>query len=381
MFGKNKKLKILFLITDLKKGGAERVLINICSELKKNKNIDFLIATLFSENEFKNETRSFKIVNLNYELNSLFKKKEHESYKKVLNDFRPDIIHTNRFLAEFLSSFYVNKKTRYICHLHSNTIQFRNFSIKFLISKSSFLSFIEKRKIISRKYRKTTTHFICVSKNTLDFLVKNLPKSLNYKTTLLGNSFNYKNFYNKSIQSIENQQINIINIGNFHSLNKNQNFLIEIALELKKIISNFKFTLLGDGKYRKIVEQRTKKEGISKHFNFLGNVDDVKKHLSENHIYLHVAKHESFGLVLLEAMASGLAVVTLDGGGNKDLIKHEHNGYILKEQDAKLFSNYILKLSIDNILYTKLTSCGQETAKHYDNKHYIKKLTEIYFDN
>ena len=44
-----------------------------------------------------------------------------------------------------------------------------------------------------------------------------------------------------------------------------------------------------------------------------GNVDFVEKYLWDSDIYVHPALYEPFGLVLLEAMAAGLPVVSLDG--------------------------------------------------------------------
>ena len=106
------KLRILFLITDLGKGGAERFLVDHCSQLLTYPDIEFKIGVLYDNNQYEEDTINFDIVHLNYQTFSFFKKNENLAYKKLLEEFKPDVIHSNRYLAEFLSSFYVNKRNR-----------------------------------------------------------------------------------------------------------------------------------------------------------------------------------------------------------------------------------------------------------------------------
>ena len=84
--------------------------------------------------------------------------------------------------------------------------------------------------------------------------------------------------------------------------------------------------------------------GVKNYINFHGNVKNVKEHLSESNIYLHTATYEPFGLVILEAMAAGLPVITLNGKGNKDFIEQGVNGFIHANQDVELFANNIIEL-------------------------------------
>ena len=49
---------------------------------------------------------------------------------------------------------------------------------------------------------------------------------------------------------------------------------------------------------------------------------------------MHSASYEPFGLVLLEAMAAGIPCVSIDGGGNRDIIINGENGFIIEIQSA-----------------------------------------------
>ena len=100
----------------------------------------------------------------------------------------------------------------------------------------------------------------------------------------------------------------------------------------------------------------------------------MEQYLWNSDIYLHTATYEPLGLVLLEAMAAGLPVVTLDGGGNRDLIRNGENGYIIKQQNSQLFTDLMLEvyknqtISVFNIEY----------ANKYDIESYCDKLLNIY---
>ena len=98
----------------------------------------------------------------------------------------------------------------------------------------------------------------------------------------------------------------------------------------------------------------------------------------ESNIYLHTATSEAFGLVILEAMAAGLPVITLDGKGNRDIVVNGENGYIFKNQDTCLFSDQIIELMKKKKLYEKISVNGQETAKGYDITNYTTKLMKLY---
>ena len=105
------------------------------------------------------------------------------------------------------------------------------------------------------------------------------------------------------------------------------------------------------------------------------NVEDFMRNAE---FYIHTATYEPFGLVLLEAMASGLPVISLDGKGNRDIIEHKKNGFIFQEQSAEEFGNTLIELKENKNKYMKFVIEGYETAKKNDIKNYINKLLVLY---
>ena len=58
-------MKVLHLIRSLKKGGAEKICVDICTELNRRKDLEVLLVSMSAENAFKNYTQKipFKIIN------------------------------------------------------------------------------------------------------------------------------------------------------------------------------------------------------------------------------------------------------------------------------------------------------------------------------
>jgi glycosyltransferase involved in cell wall biosynthesis len=77
-------------------------------------------------------------------------------------------------------------------------------------------------------------------------------------------------------------------------------------------------------------------------------------------------------------MASGLPVVTLDGGGNRMLIEQGKNGFLVEDNSIKTFSDSIIELVQNKALYHHISNNATEFALQFDINHYIDKLIDIY---
>ena len=85
---------------------------------------------------------------------------------------------------------------------------------------------------------------------------------------------------------------------------------------------------------------------------------NVEDYLKNANLYVHPANYEPLGLVIIEAMASGLPVISFDGNGNRDLMIHGENGYIFQEENAKLFAEKIIDLMNDSEKYEQIVDLG-----------------------
>ncbi|HEY2494542.1 MAG TPA: glycosyltransferase family 4 protein [Paenibacillus sp.] len=91
-------------------------------------------------------------------------------------------------------------------------------------------------------------------------------------------------------------------------------------------------------------------------------------------------KHEAFGLVNVEAMASGIPVVASRNGGIQEVVKHEHNGYLVdRYQRPSEFADYLLRLAKSPSLRDKLSANGRsDVLQHFTWNQTSTKLSAIY---
>ncbi len=370
------KLRILFLITDLGKGGAERYLIDLCSALSKREDVEFKIGVLYDNNKYADETKCFEIINLHYSTFSFLKKNKNQIYIDLVESFKPHVIHTHRFLAEFLSAMYVKPTIKYICHGHDNMEQFNNFSLKFIFSKKLFFQWLEKQYIFFKKYSKVNPYFIANSKHTLNYYLRVLPKQLKKNVLLIYYGFNFQKFKNDKKQEIHTP-FHLINVGSFQK-KKNQRFLIDVALELKKRNLTFKLSLIGEGEYYNEVLELVKANQLSNFIEMPGIKNQMDKIYPLYDIYIHSATYEPFGLVFLEAMASGLPVVALDGKGNKDIIENGKNGFLITEANAKAFADKIEYLIHNPKIYTQMSEYCIQYASKFNMDNHVEQIVQLY---
>lgn len=386
-------MKILHIIPTLSKGGAERLVIDIINQSLKIENTKVRLVIFRDDIEYDISAIKdiISIIPASVQLSLIKKWKIHISdLQSYLNEFKPDIIHTHLFEAELVSRFCFYPNARWFSHVHDNMVQLNNWTWSSM-SKTNITNWYEK-KVLFQLYKKNGgTHFIAISKHTESYIKSIQPK---YPVTLLHNSIDVKLFQkpsdfqkridNGGLSSVEGSHsqlttnhssltLTLINIGSFVS-KKNQTFLLNILLELNKKGIYTSWFFLGDGPLKPEVERRAVELGVINQCQFLGNVNKVEEYLWQSDVYVHTANYEPLGLVLLEAMAAGLPVVTLDGGGNRDLVINGKNGFLIQNQNPEEFADRILEVYQNK----EMSDFNSEFAKQFDIESYCEKLLNLY---
>jgi len=118
---------------------------------------------------------------------------------------------------------------------------------------------------------------------------------------------------------------------------------------IEKIIENHRDILfLCIGGKEKIIKNKNN----VKYIKYINSKKRLAKYFSSSDIFLFTSLAENFPLVILEAMACGIPIVSFDVGGVKEAISHKENGYIVKYKDIKDLEkgiNYIFSLNEDEI--------------------------------
>ncbi len=372
-------MKILHIIPNLKKGGAERLVLDICNSLKKIQGIKVKLITFEDENQYEYLTTDLdhSVISASVKLSVKGKNKiKVDALQKEINSFKPDIIHTHLFEAEIISRSCYYPKAKWFSHCHSNKEQIRAFGMDTLLKKEKLTNYYEKWYLFKRYRKNGGNNFIAISRDTEKYFKSKVKE---YPVTRITNAIDYSRFRtDKKIQT-ENK-IKMVNVGSFVP-KKNQEFLIEVSKILKSKHIIFEMRFLGDGQQKTPLEKKARGESLSENVFFHGNVNNVEEYLWDADIYVHSANYEPLGLVLLEAMAAGLPVITLDGKGNRDLIEEGKNGYMISENNPELFANKILQLWNNKNLYRSISDYAKSYAKQFDIHTYTRKLLELYEEN
>lgn len=365
-------MKILHVIPSLNKGGAERLVLDTCIELSKEHSV--ALVTFRTDNAYKFLSDQVNHIVIPSRMTPSLSGKSDCDVRELqtfINEFQPDLIHSHLFESEMVLSQVTTKASKRCVHFHDNMPQFRKFGLNGSIKRNITNNY--EKKIVINSYNLDQTTFIAISKDTLTFMKTVLPKKA--QMDLLTNAIDVERFKRPEGQSSTPQQLCMI--GSFVP-KKGQALAIQTLHELNQRGHHYTLDLLGDGPLRKDLEELVDELDLAGAVQFHGNVDHPEKFLWNTSVYLHTAKYEPLGLVLLEAMAAETPIVCTDGGGNRDLVQDGVNGFILKNRSAVELADKILQIESDADLRNKLIRNGVEKVEAFDIPSYVEKLNRIY---
>src|SRR5213078_983333 len=114
---------------------------------------------------------------------------------------------------------------------------------------------------------------------------------------------------------------------------------------------------------------------------FAGRVSDEDKARFYKTADIFVAPstgQESFGIVLLEAMAAGRAVIASDIHGYKRVVQRNVTGLLVEPKDPDAIAGALERLVCDPTLRERLGQAGAKRAPEYDWSHVTAQLVELY---
>ena len=152
-----------------------------------------------------------------------------------------------------------------------------------------------------------------------------------------------------------NQKISVITVGRLSEQKKIER-LLESFGRLKNN-ENIQLIIVGDGPKRLELESLARSHDIlNKTVFFQGWCDreQIKELYKQASVFALASDFEGMPNVVLEAMASSLAIVATDAPGSRDLVKDKENGYLVMRHDLKKFDDAFLKLSENAHLLSRM---------------------------
>lgn len=153
--------------------------------------------------------------------------------------------------------------------------------------------------------------------------------------------------------------------------------VIEIFDRIQKKIPS-KLIIVGEGPEREASEKLCRKKGIEEKVLFLGNSNEVDKILCFSDLFILPSEKESFGLAALEAMASGVPVISSNSGGLPEVNIEGVSGYLSDLGNVEEMAENALKILASDETLETFKKQAVEAAMVYDTKKIVPLYESLY---
>jgi len=165
----------------------------------------------------------------------------------------------------------------------------------------------------------------------------------------------------------------LIHISNFRKI-KNIPDIIDAFMKVREAMPA-KLLLVGDGPEKHRIMDKVKATPYKSDVLFLGKQENIAELFSISDLKLLLSEKESFGLVLLEAMACGVPGIGTNIGGIPEVIDHGTNGYLVELGDIDAVAHYAIELLSDD---KKLAEFRMNALDTVQTKFKSEKIIEQY---
>jgi glycosyltransferase involved in cell wall biosynthesis len=171
---------------------------------------------------------------------------------------------------------------------------------------------------------------------------------------------------------------NVVVVANLRP-EKGHDLLIDAAKTVLQSFPDATFTIVGNGSEREALVARVKAHGIEHAVRFLGHQDNVPARLAEADIFVLPSRSEAFPNAVLEAMASGLPVVTTGVGGMLELVRDGRSGFLVPPGDVNALVDRLSLLMSDAALGARLGAAARADAQsRYSFEQMVTAFDAVY---
>ena len=353
-------MRVLHVITSLKIGGAEKLLVDTLPIFnKKGYKSDVLLFdgtdTPFKQMLIKQGVAVYSLSVGGNVYNPL------NVFKVIPYLKKYDIVHTHNTAAQLFVALAKVLCSVVLCTTeHTTSNRRRNWKW-----------YVPIEKFMYRRY----SHIICISEKTEENL-RNHIGDINIDISTIHNGvniFKYKTALpNENLKQNRNKTI-LCMVAGFRP-QKDQDTIICSLKYLDK--ENFELWLVGDGERREVLEALSESEGVKDNVIFWGIRTDIPEILKTSDIVIMSSHYEGFGLAAVEGMAAGKPIIASDVNGLSQVVGKA--GLVFPKGDSKALAACISLISNDRKLYDEYSKKSVERAESFDVSYMVDAYIEIY---
>lgn len=338
-----KKKRVLFSISNLGGGGAEKVLMDITNNMNFEEN-EVEVQTIFNEGKYIKELNE----NIKY---SYILKKPTLLKKRILSRV------IKYFPKKFVYNFFIDKNydveiafleslpVKLLCGSNSSAIKVAWLHADIFSVKETLALFINKKRLT--KCYQSFDRVVCVSDSVRASFVSNTKLYQNAVT--IYNPIDKKQIIEKAglncdIKADKNK-FTIVTVG---SLTYAKGFLrlCQVIEKIAEKNKNIELWIVGEGPERATLESFINEKQLGEYIKLLGFKDNPYSYLNQADLFVSSSITEGYSLVLAEAMVLGIPVLSTNTNGPANVLQNGKYGCIVENSFEGLYDG--IKNLIDN---------------------------------
>ncbi|MEX2551153.1 MAG: glycosyltransferase family 4 protein [Nitriliruptoraceae bacterium] len=173
------------------------------------------------------------------------------------------------------------------------------------------------------------------------------------------------------------QRPRIVSVGRL-AASKGFDQLITAFAQVADAHPDWELRIVGSGPWRGRLEEQVRGLGLEDRITIAPETKDVAGELAAASVFGLSARHEGFGIVLLEAMAAGLPVVSMASPqGPRELLRHERNALVTPPGDVAAFAGQLDRLLRDPVLQGQLAHAGRRFVTRFTTSTITARWSQL----
>jgi len=378
-------MRVAHLITRMIIGGAQENTLYNCEDLIRLFGDDVLLVTgpaIGPEGDLLQQGRggdvpTHLVPSLRRAIDPRRDATSYFALKRILREFRPDVVHTHSAKAGFLGRLAAaSLGVRAVIH----TVHGAPFHPHQNAGSRALFRWCE-------WYAARHCHaLISVADAMTDLMVKAGVAPREKFTTIYSGMdvepFLHADEHRQSIRAhlgYEPQHVVIGKIARLFHL-KGHEDVIQAAVEVVKVNPNVQYLFIGDGILRDKLQMQIDAAGMTQHFHFAGLVppSEIPEYVGAMDILVHASLREGLARALPQALIAGKPVVSYDIDGAREVAITGETGFLVPPRWRELVGP-LIRLAADSELRTRLGCTGRSRfTQQFGHEFMTKRIRELY---
>ncbi len=358
----NIKIKVVHVIPTLRFGGAERLLADIAKYHDRSR-FAMVVITVVALGPFEHVIRDAGVKVIHMPNMGDFGFRLTIKLWRAFRKARPDIVHTHLFGADVwgkIAAFFA--RVPVIVSTEHNT----------WFDESSFKHFLK------RWVAKISDRIIVISRAVAEYATT-VEKVNPKKIVVIPNRIELSRFAQISrLSLVDAPHVKLLSVGR---LEEQKGF--DVLLSALSAIRDLPWTLtiVGNGSLLSILEDRIRLLGLVNKVQLYGTTDEMPELYAQHDVFVLASRWEGLGLVIMEAMSTGMPVIATRVGGIPELIEHGRTGYLVSSEDSEALAQMV-QFVIERRSDAQVVGQNARTHahEHFAIEDMVRAYEQLYFD-